>query len=198
MCTHVRVQTLARCKVPLYRRRFTTADNNNQENRRGKGSFVRATRPLPRSSILKMSSHPATASCYYTIVCESSVFVRGTREKKGDDRTYVRAHVGRHNCERCSDERRRVTRVGSRRSFSGLSLRDMHLCNRLLYCCATYAIVNTSASLRALRAALVKRFNTLCLLEGFARMSYPPRGDESGYWCNFLRSYEGPSGVSLV
>lgn len=52
----------------------------------------------------------------------------------------------------------------------------MHLCNRLLYSrCATYAIVNASASL--LRAP-VKCFNTLCLLEGFARISYPSRGDE--------------------
>lgn len=61
-----------------------TADNNNQENRRGKGSLVRATRTFSRSSILKMSSHPAThhGSCYYMIVCELYVFVKGTGEKR--------------------------------------------------------------------------------------------------------------------
>lgn len=149
-----------------------------------KGEFrPRTTRPLSRTFILKMSSHPASTASWIVLLRDSlRVCVReGEQGKKGDDRTYVRAHAGRHNCERCSGERRRVTRVGSRRSLwslaAGYAFVQQAFIQPLCYLC-NRECVGIPASCSPRPCAPVKRFNTLCLLEGFARMSYPPRGDE--------------------
>lgn len=99
---------------------------------------------------------------------------RGKREMVGLTHTQRR-----HNCER-----RRVTRVGSRRSPWSLAagyafVQQAFMPSR----CATYAIMNASVSPSPLFslhpcASRAVRFNTSGIVDGFARTRYPPQGDE--------------------
>jgi len=100
------------------------------------------------------------------------------QRKKGDDRTYVRAHAGRYNCERCSGERRRVTRVGSRRSLwslaAGYAFVQQAFIQSLCYLCNRECVGIPACSPRGPR----ETFQYAVPTRRLARMSYPPRGDE--------------------
>lgn len=111
-------------------------------------SPLSTTRALPRNSILKTSNHPTIpwivllhGSLRIACVCKRGGEGRGGRGKR--EMVGLTHTQRRHNCER-----RRVTRVGSRRSPWALAagyafVQQAFIPSR----CATYAIMNASVSL---------------------------------------------------
>lgn len=168
---------LTRRKVPLYRRRFTTADNNNhQENRRrrrgkeGKRkSLSRSHDALLRISILKLSSHSAPASvgrCAITWYFTNRLRSWGRGGGAGQKRETIGPTRASTRCDTIANGALGRAATSNSSRLSAISLvraAGYAFVQQTLYGrCATYAIVNASASLRTFPARDLRGHVSVC------------------------------------
>lgn len=150
--------------------------------------FSCTTRALPRNSILKTSNHPAIpVDCAITRQFANGLCSRkeGTGGRKGNG-TYAHATTTQLWAAASNSSRLSaislVSRCGICICATGFYTEPLrYLCN--------HECVGISPSSPSPSRAV--RFNTSCILDGFARTRYPPQGDERlliGYRCNFLQS----------